>query len=138
MDSGTAEATMTTTGKTSVALCLEIHMRELGLTEFKTEFYFCGLRAWRFDYALPKLDLAIEIEGGIWVQGGGGHNRGRAFQDDLEKYNTAASLGWTVFRFSCEDILKGKEIPFLEKWLELGYPRLASRTGSELVTNKSQ
>jgi len=127
-----------TSGKNSTALCLEIHIRELRLTEFRTEFYFCGLRAWRFDYAFPKLELAIEIEGGIWTPGGGGHNRGRAFQDDLEKYNTAASLGWTVFRFSCEDILKGKEIVFLDTWIEQRNKRLSLRSGRELVTNKSQ
>lgn len=108
---------MTNFGKTEAALCLEIHLVELGLRNWRAELVFDSSRAWRFDYAFPDQWLAIEIEGGIWSSGGGRHNRGRGFQNDLDKYNTAASLGWTVFRFSCEDVLKGKEIQLLKKWL---------------------
>jgi hypothetical protein len=41
---------------------------------------------------------AIELEGGIWIQGR--HTRARGFQNDAEKYNTAQLLGWTVFRLT--------------------------------------
>jgi hypothetical protein len=66
--------------------------------------------------------LAIEIEGGIFI--GGRHTRGRGYQDDLEKYNVATSLGWRVFRFSLEDILRGREIESLRRLLGL-----AARSG---------
>ena len=55
-------------------------------------------RKWRFDFASPNKKLAIEIEGGIWVQGA--HSRGAHFNSDCEKYNNAALLGWRVFRIT--------------------------------------
>jgi hypothetical protein len=60
------------------------------------EYRFDLDRKWRFDFAHPASMTAIELEGGVWT--GGAHNRGRHFLSDCEKYNTAALLGWTVFR----------------------------------------
>lgn len=33
------------------------------------EYRFHSSRMWRFDYAIPSLRIAIEIDGGIWIQG---------------------------------------------------------------------
>ena len=60
--------------------------------------------------------VAIEIEGGIFLNGR--HTRGRGFQEDLTKYNMATALGWRVFWFSVEDVLRGREIPILRYMLE--------------------
>lgn len=86
------------------------------------EYPVCDDRKWRFDVALTHAlggseptKWAFEIEGGIWNHGA--HVRGRHFLSDAEKYNTAAALGWKVFRFTPEQILKGEAKAFIEKYL---------------------
>ena len=64
--------------------------------ELVREYQFAKPRRWRFDFAHLGTKTAIEIEGGTWT--GGRHTRGSGFVKDAEKYNTAAELGWTVFR----------------------------------------
>jgi len=73
----------------------------LKVYKFRTpvrEFMFSPPRRWRFDFAYPDKKIAIECEGGIWS--GGRHSRGSGFVKDCEKYNTAAKLGWRVFRYT--------------------------------------
>jgi hypothetical protein len=66
------------------------------------EFKFHPDRRWRFDVAWPDRRVAFEIEGGIWLQTKSGRSAGHAHPDrfirDIDKYNTAAALGWRVFR----------------------------------------
>lgn len=59
-------------------------------------------RKWRFDFAIIEHKIAIEIEGGVWIAGR--HNRGSGFIKDMEKYNTAAMLGWRILRFTPQQI----------------------------------
>jgi hypothetical protein len=86
----------------------------------QAEMAFCE-RKWRFDVGVakmltdPVIKFAFEIEGGIFS--GGRHTRGAGFQRDMEKYNTAAALGWKVFRFTPEQILKGEAKAFIERYL---------------------
>jgi hypothetical protein len=77
-------------------------LRSVGLAPFRTEYQFHDLRLWRLDYAWPDKLVAVEVEGGAFVRGGGGHNRGRGFLEDMEKYNAACMLGWRVFRYPPE------------------------------------
>jgi hypothetical protein len=72
--------------------------RAAGLPEPVPEYEFHHARKWRFDYALPLIKVAIEIEGGIWREGGGAHSHPLNIQRDIEKYNEAAVLGWRVLR----------------------------------------
>lgn len=76
----------------------------LGLNPVE-EYYFAKPRMWRFDYAFPKEKIAVEQEGGVWIQGR--HTRGWGFIQDMEKYNEAARRGWRVFRFTPKEIEKG-------------------------------
>ena len=69
--------------------------------EWWAEWYFHPTRKWRFDYALPELKIAIEIDGGLFT--GGRHSGGRGQLNDMEKMNMAASEGWLVFHFIPED-----------------------------------
>ena len=62
------------------------------------EYQFAKPRRWRFDYALVKPQIAIEIEGGAYS--GGRHTRGSGFVGDMEKYNRAVVLGWRVLRYT--------------------------------------
>lgn len=109
--------------KSDAEILLEMHLKELGLNPI-AEVRFEPNRNWRFDYLVPGVEkyrwsrgFAIEIEGGVWEQGGGGHNRARAFIDDMEKYNHAAARGFKVFRFTPEQILKGVALEFIKKFL---------------------
>ena len=70
------------------------------------EFVFAPPRKWRFDFAYPEKKIAIEIEGGIWSAGR--HTRGKGFESDCEKYNTATLLGWRVYRFTGEMVGRGE------------------------------
>jgi hypothetical protein len=49
------------------------------------EYKFCNDRKWLIDYYLPELNLAIEVEGGIWTAGR--HINPKGFLKDMEKYN---------------------------------------------------
>jgi hypothetical protein len=73
-----------------------------GLPEYVSEHTFHHTRKWRFDFAWLDYRIALEVEGGIWV--GGGHNRGKGFSKDVEKYNNANLLGWHVLRCVPKDI----------------------------------
>lgn len=68
------------------------------------EFCFHPVRKWRFDFAWEGPLLAVEVEGGKWTRGR--HQTPQGFQEDLEKYNAAALLGWTVLRYTRDDLLK--------------------------------
>lgn len=75
------------------------------------ELRFAPPRMWRFDFAWPELMVAVEIEGGIFVQGG--HSRGIDFTDDCEKYGIATLLGWRVYRFTVKQFESGWVFQFV-------------------------
>jgi very-short-patch-repair endonuclease len=66
------------------------------------EYRFHPVRRWRFDIAVPELKIAVEIEGGTWIQGR--HTRAKGYQKDMEKYNAAQMLGWKVFRYAPQQL----------------------------------
>ena len=76
------------------------------------EYKFHPVRKWRFDYALPAYKIALEVEGGVWTQGR--HTRPKGFLGDVEKYNTAALLGWRVFRCTPSTLLTNKTLKLLK------------------------
>jgi hypothetical protein len=53
----------------------------------------------------------LEQEGGIWT--GGRHSRGKGMQGDMQKYNRAAILGWSVIRCTPQQIADGSIFPTL-------------------------
>lgn len=74
---------------------------------FVTEFRFSE-RRWRFDFALPQLKLAIEVEGGVYTSGR--HTRAIGYINDIEKYNKAIELGWTLLRYTPQQLNKTETI----------------------------
>jgi very-short-patch-repair endonuclease len=80
------------------------------------EFRFHPVRKWRFDFAWPALRVALEIEGGVYAKGR--HTRGKGFEADIEKYNTAALLGWTVIRATTGQLQAGKAFQWIEEAMQ--------------------
>lgn len=66
------------------------------------ELRFAYPRRWRFDLAWPAHKVAVEQEGGIWIQGR--HSRGKGMLSDMAKYNEAQRLGWKIFRFTPQQV----------------------------------
>ena len=85
------------------------------------EHRFHPVRKWRFDFAIQEIWAAIEIEGGIWLSQVGQKSRhctGVGMTKDMEKYNTAAALGWSVFKFTPAQFRAGAWIEYLELYLK--------------------
>lgn len=76
-----------------------------------------GLRDWRFDFAVPELMLAVEVEGithyGKTKTGKmaiGRHQSATGIEGDLQKYDAAMRLGWTVYRCSQHMVASGRAV----------------------------
>lgn len=70
-------------------------------TPWITEHQFHPTRKWRFDLANIGWMVAIEIDGGIFVNGR--HSRGKQQVEDMLKQTEAAVLGWCIMRFTPGD-----------------------------------
>jgi very-short-patch-repair endonuclease len=73
-----------------------------------TEHRFHPVRKWRFDLAWPELLVAVEVDGGVWVQGR--HTRGAGVENDAAKVSHAAALGWRVLRVTPRMIDTGEAL----------------------------
>lgn len=100
------------------ALCLQMLAVEL---EFETEYRFHPTRRWRFDFASPELMLAVEVEGitcfGKNKDGSlklGRHQTAKGYEGDLQKYDAAMQMGWTIYRCSPAMIKSGQAIKTIE------------------------
>lgn len=71
----------------------------------KSELRFHPTRKWRFDWASERYRIAVEQDGGLWVQGR--HSRAAGRLGDYEKDRAAMLLGWRVGRFSPVEIRDG-------------------------------
>lgn len=81
--------------------------------DVEKEYRFHPERKWRFDYAIPAIRLAIEVEGGVWT--GGRHTSSKGFLGDMEKYNEAALLGWCLIRTTPDQLLTSKTIELIKR-----------------------
>ncbi|MEM9994716.1 MAG: DUF559 domain-containing protein [Acinetobacter pittii] len=81
--------------------------------EFEQEYKFHPTRKWRADFLITGTKILVEVEGGIWS--GGRHTRGKGYLGDMEKYNSAAMMGFTVLRFSTEQVKAGVAIKQIEQ-----------------------
>lgn len=84
--------------QTSVALAC----RAVQIPEPVPEWKFAEPRRWRFDFAWTSHKVALEVDGGVWVQGR--HSRGSGLIKEHEKMNAAATLGWRIYRCTPDDV----------------------------------
>lgn len=97
---------------------LDRQLELVGWPKPEAEVRFAPPRKFKFDWAYPDLRLAIEREGGIWIKGGGRHNRPTGYLKDLEKYNLAAVMGWTVLRYTPAMERSGEALRLVERALK--------------------
>lgn len=96
---------------------LHFQMHAVGLKP-QVEFQFHKTRKWRADFAFPDQRVLVEFEGGVYSQGR--HTRGRGFEKDCEKYNSAELMGYHVFRFTKSMVSSGEAIRTIERAVENG------------------
>lgn len=94
----------------------ETLIKKLFKIECITEHRFHPKRRWRFDYAIPEYKIAVEVEGGIWR--GGRHNNPMGFIKDIEKYNSATSLGWKLLRVQPKDLMSTMLIDLIKETIK--------------------
>lgn len=94
-------------------MVFKAYIRQELKVELVREHRFHPVRKWRFDYALPELKVAIEVEGAVWTKGR--HTRGAGFIKDMEKYNTAATMGWTVIRITPQQKFKAETLQMIKQ-----------------------
>jgi very-short-patch-repair endonuclease len=91
-------------GKKPAQKFLELWSEQAGAT-LVPEYKFLEDRKFRFDFALPKYRLAIEIDGGVFGMRGR-HIRPLGFQKDAEKGRRACEAGWRVWHFTTKCLTK--------------------------------
>ena len=97
-------------------LFLKLLQQKFKDVEVVREFQFHPTRKWRFDYAMPALKVAVEVDGGVWT--GGRHINPTGYINDMEKLNTAASMGWLVLRITTDDRFASKTYDLIKKTVE--------------------
>jgi len=80
------------------------------------EFKFHPTRKWRFDYAIPEHKIAIEVDGGIWINGR--HNRASGYIKDMEKFNAAASLGWVILKVTPQELYRTATLNLIKETIK--------------------
>lgn len=91
---------------------LATHLKACKIS-FEQEYKFHPTRKWRADFFITGTKILVEVEGGIWS--GGRHTRGKGYLGDMEKYNEAAAMGYTVLRFSTEQVKSGLALKKIEQ-----------------------
>lgn len=89
----------------------------MGLISPVGEYRFHPVRRWRFDWAWPAQQIALEVEGGVFIRGR--HSRGLGMVKDMEKYNAAAALGWRVLRVTPKQVQSGEALKTVTEALAL-------------------
>ena len=99
-------------------------LRAYGIPEPVRQWRGIPGRQWRFDFAWPAWCLAVEVEGGMFLPGGGRHQRAIGFARDTDKYNALMMLvpQWALLRFTTVHIRDGRAAQTVARWfLSRGY-----------------
>jgi very-short-patch-repair endonuclease len=93
-------------------------LAEAGLPEPVRQYPFAKAigRRWRFDFCWPERRLAVEVDGGIYS--GGRHVRGKGYEADCEKLNSAALQGWMALRVTAHMVSDGRAVRTIKQAFE--------------------
>ena len=93
-------------------------LERAGLPLGEGQYRFVPGRLYRFDRAWPDHGMvAVEIQGGLWVNGA--HSRGSGVERDCVKLSIAAALGWRVLPVSRAMIEDGSAVRLVAQALGL-------------------
>lgn len=98
-----------------LTLSLPVQIHACGLPAPRLELAFHPTRKWRFDICWPEKMLAVECDGGTWIQGR--HSRGAGYEKDCEKVAEAMILGWAVLRVTTGQVRSGQALAWVERLL---------------------
>lgn len=73
------------------------HWQQLTEIALESQATIVPGRDFRFDFCHRESLVAVELNGGLYKNGG--HNRGRALEESYVKLNEAAKAGWCVLVF---------------------------------------
>lgn len=82
--------------------------KAFGGPDLEEEFKFHPERKWRFDFVHHQSRVAVEVDGGVFMNGG--HCRGAQITKDYEKRNAATAAGWHVFQLTSVNIREGEDV----------------------------
>ena len=94
---------------------VEAYLKACGIQAPEFELRFHPVRRWRFDLSWPEQKVALEVQGGIFVNGR--HSRGAAMLKEWEKLNTAAEMGWRVVFCQPSDLCKAQTTDMIKRVL---------------------
>jgi hypothetical protein len=91
-----------------------------GITEpYEIEYKFHPKRKWRLDYYFPRIKLAVEIQGGTWINGG--HSRGVGVTADMEKKESLLLMGIWLYEIEGGKngrVISGHGVKVLQQLIE--------------------
>ena len=90
--------------------------------EFEREVTLIPDRRFRFDFWNAAAKLAVEIDGGTWVQGR--HVRGTGVESDCEKQSLAAGMGIRIVRCTPKQVRAGEALEWITAALDSGGPKV--------------
>ena len=92
------------------------YYRAEGLPEPVYEHRFHPARKWRMDIAWPDCLVAIEVQGAIFR--GGRHTRGAGMAKDMEKFNAAQRMGWSLLLIQPNDVCMLDTVQLIKDTME--------------------
>ncbi len=76
-----------------------------GLPAPQKEALFNPKRKWRVDYFWPEYNLAVEVQGGVFIRGR--HVSGAGSVNDMEKFNYLTLFGYRLLLFTPKQVETG-------------------------------
>jgi very-short-patch-repair endonuclease len=70
-------------------------------------------RDWKIDFAWAEPKIGVEIQGGAWMKGGGGHTTAMGQARDYIRHNYLTKIGWRFLYFNtvqCKDMASVVEL----------------------------
>ena len=119
---------------TDLEATFDYNWRVLGGPELIPLYHYNPAHQRHIDRASVEARVAIEIDGGTWKEGGGGHNTGTGYRRSCIKGNELAALDWLLFRLTT-DMLNDNPAGHLEPIIATIEKRLINNAWLQTVTH---